>query len=272
MKIQPNGNGKTYIGPLWKTSSKEFKDFPQFLHQIRVLANQRGFAEKILGKADKLPILLLTRQNQIKPNILVSAGFHGEEPGGCFGVLHFLKNTTDDYLDAVNISILPIVNPTGIKKHLRRNELDEQVNAGFVHKKELNESLSRNGKILLKHSKILLPLAKDGFISLHEDNESDGAYVYIFEKSKQPGPFSLCLRNALASVFKMKEDTNNPDIGKIRNGIVFKKCDGTYEDFLFHKGSKFTACIETPSKYPMKDRAEAHKRVIESFVKFVSAT
>lgn len=261
-----------WLNKISRTSPKPRFDFNELFIKIRKLAQSRGFKELPLGKIDEYPLLFLTRQiSPSLPKILVSAGFHGEEPGGVFGVLKFLEESPDNVLNLVNLSILPTVNPTGIAKSKRRNDDEESTNGGFVHKGPVGgEVLSENGKILKTHAKIIEPLAKDGFVSLHEDiSLKDVFYLYSFEHSDKPGKFSYAIRNALATVFKQFEDGEHEDYGKLVDGIVFRKHDGTYEDYLFHQGIQ-TACTETPGKSPMKLRAEANKRIIETLIKFVS--
>lgn len=68
--------------------------------------------------------------------MLISAGFHGEEAAGPWGMLHFLSELQQDIFERINLSLLPLVNPTGFAKGHRFNKFGENPNRGFLQPKE----------------------------------------------------------------------------------------------------------------------------------------
>ena len=250
-----------------RIARKNDDEFVALFSGILKIGSHRGFKIHRLGQIGNYPLILTTRPVAGKPKILLAAGFHGEEPAGCYGVLKFLQESLN--LNSVSLSILPMVNPTGIRIGKRENKWGENVNRGFHLTKKT--PLSKEGKLLIKHTKMLELLAQDGFVSLHEDDRKDNFFLYTFERGNKPGVFSYTLRKALDSVFKQREDGLEGEGGILDDGIVFNECDGTYEDYLFHKGIPYTACTETPGTKKFSDRVEANRRVIEHFIWFVNS-
>lgn len=232
------------------------------------LASKRGFLVQKLGVVEKDPILLLTLKQFVKgPNLLIAAGFHGEEPAGCGGVLRFLETAPQELINRANLSFLPLVNPTGFRFGIRVNYWGEDPNRGFCHTKSGRPEPSKEGLILMKHLSILRSLAKDGFLSLHEDVEQSQFYIYTFENANAPGPFSETLRSEEAKFFSPYPD-GILEGGLVRNGIIFRHCNSSFEDLLFHEGVHRTACTETPGLFDINKRVEVNARIIATFVTF----
>lgn len=56
-----------------------------------------------------------------------------------------------------------------------------------------------------------------------------------------------------------------------RNGVSFRQCDGSFEDYLFHEGVPYTACTETPGMEDINRRVEANTRLMEEFANIMEA-
>ena len=80
--------------------------------RLFLLSEKHHFLMRRLGevRTDTIWLLTLPVFND-GPNLLVAAGFHGEEPAGCWGVLRFLDEAPPDLLRRVNLSFLPLVTP-----------------------------------------------------------------------------------------------------------------------------------------------------------------
>lgn len=243
-------------------------DVDVFTQQLYQLTAKKGFLVKRLGNVKSDPVLLLIpKELKNGPNILIAAGFHGEEPAGCFGILHFLETMPQRFISKANISFLPMVNPTGFRSRKRTNAWNENPNKGFCHTNSGNPEPSHEGLILMKHLHLLKSLANDGFISLHEDVEQERFYLYTFENTNTTGPFSEVLRTEEAKFFMPYPD-GELEGGSVRNGIIFRHCDGSFEDLLFHEGIHRTACTETPGLSDIEKRIEANASIITAFVRF----
>jgi len=259
--------GKNIQKQRWSRFTKEFNS---------VLSNN-DFILKTLGHINNLPLYFLetANYNTENPSILIAAGFHGNEPAGVWASLWFAKNYHRMKLrQHINISFLPLVNPTGFSNNKRKNSFGNDPNRGFCHSEypELSkEELSEEGHILLKNSDRILKCAKNGFLSLHEDPDETKFYVYTFEKTQEPDRLSKVLLDVENKFFKPYPDgeiagVNGEPSGDIaHDGLILNEHDGSYEDYMFHRGVPMTSCTETPGKLDMSLRVKANVELIRAF-------
>jgi hypothetical protein len=239
-----------------------------FIKKILKVSIEKEFSFHHLGIVGSDTIHFIKSNGKVDyPNILIAAGFHGDEPAGPLSILAFLEQLDIKDISNINLSFLPLVNPSGFRNITHCNDWGENPNRGFCNLK-VNEKLSLEGKVLMENLEILKESSKDGFISLHEDADEKHSYLYTYEKSDKIGPFSLMLRNIILKHFTMLPDGNNPIVGNIVNNIIFNDCDGSLEDRLFHEGSSFAACTETPGKHGLSKRITADVEIIKAFINF----
>jgi hypothetical protein len=220
-----------------------------------------------LGKVQDKPIFLISpKQLSSGPHILIAGCFHGDEPAGSWSILRFLKNLKS-YPTDFNLSFLPLVNPTGFERKIRTNYLNQDSNRGYCHTQSGSPEPSEEGIILLRQLPKVNILAQDIFLSLHEDWELTKFYIYSFEESHEPGLFTEALKFAERQYFEPYPD-GLLEGGTVKDGVIFKFCDGSFEDMLFHNGTKMTACTETPGKMNLETRINANSYIIDRLCKF----
>ena len=256
--------------PAWVEAERcPATDIAHLYRELGRAAAARALQLETLGTVGDWPILLLRPEDDtlaaLRPNILIAAGFHGEEPAGCWGILRFLKSAPCELFERANLSFLPLVNPTGFRLGRRRNDWDENPNQGFCPASVDQPQPSREGAILVRHLPRLKRLAGEGFVSLHEDIEQDTFYLFTFERSDEPGPFTRALYEAESAFFEPHPDGVLEDYC-VKNGIVYRACDGTFEDRLFHEGVPRTACTETPGQRDINVRIEANAAIITAAI------
>jgi predicted deacylase len=214
-----------------------------------------------IGKIEDYSIFWIEKPHEMaRASGLIVAGFHGDEPAPCMAVIEFIEKLLKNEINTdCNISIIPIVNPTGLELRKRYNKWGQDPNRGFIHD---FDNISIEGEIIKNH---LLNYHKkfDAMISLHEDIDETKFYLYTFENQAKPGEFSYILRDAGAEFFAIKNDQF------CEEGIIFNEHDGSFEDFMFHLGVHFTACTETPGKFDIDLRIKANIRLIKSFIYFL---
>jgi predicted deacylase len=244
----------------------------KLINRLVEISSTKGFRIDELGRVYNYPLLLLhpEKLNKNRPNILIAAGFHGDEPAGCLGILHFLEIGPLNLISSLNLSFLPLVNPSGFNFKGRLNKEGQDPNRGFCHSDSTKPQPSCEGNLLIKNLPKLKLLAKDGFLSLHEDIEQECFYIYTFENSEKYSEFSICLANELAKYFEPCSD-GIIEGSIVKNGIIFRQCDGSFEDLLFHEGVPRTACTETPGLKDLKERIDANAQTIMEFVRFTLA-
>ncbi|NMH65377.1 M14 family metallopeptidase [Shewanella salipaludis] len=248
----------------------ESTDIDSFYLQLAQETRRLGLTSKKLGEVGDYPIHLYQSPAPKAglPSVLISAGFHGEEAAGPWGLVHFLSEAGSELFERVNLTLLPLVNPTGFKKGHRFNKFGENPNRGFVlenGKPKANSDTSVEGKMLLEHSQLLLAASRDGILTCHEDVLQQQTYVYSFEPSQVPGRFSLGLRDALTQYFPQAVD-DAIDGCPVKDGVIFNHFDTSFEAFLVRSGAKLGACSETPGLQNFDQRILANSAVMTAFL------
>lgn len=204
-----------------------------------------------------------------KKNVLIVAGTHGEEIAGPWGITKFLVSGGIAKHPGANISLIPVINPNGFNRAQRYNEWHEVSNHGFFP--EDNSAPSREGRILLDHIDELVELARDGFLTLHENADYDGYYFYMLDDGS-----NLDIKNKLLNSAKKKLSIQKS--GKhqnkyeghyeIVNGCVYNpQHDGTFENLMQSKGVPLCITDETPMhSIDLKDRVLVNKDAVDVFV------
>ncbi|WP_035061540.1 M14 family metallopeptidase [Andreprevotia chitinilytica] len=250
-------------------------NWPRYQARLVELAERRQLQWTELGRVAGQPIVLLQPASAPdRPNLLIASGFHGEEPAGPWGVLRFLETATDALFARANISFLPLVNISGFAAGRRLNDAGQNPNRGFCPASGASEDHtgpSHEGLILQAHAELLTQLGRDGVLSCHEDVLVEHGYVYSFERSAVPGPFTRTLRDANARFFALLPD-GEVDGCPIRDGIVFNHADSSFEAWMMQLGVRRAACTETPGKQDVDVRIAANAVMMSAFVEqsFVS--
>lgn len=235
---------------------------------FREQSRRWGLSEVILSKTADGEISLYQSVNQKAdvPHILIAAGFHGEEPAGCWGILDFLRHGSPEMFDNLAVSFLPLVNLSGLRTGSRLNSAGQNPNRGFTQGAEVEPSIE--GKILLKHQSLLKDAASHGVLCCHEDILCREAYLYTLEHAIQPGYFSVALRDELERFFPVLEK-EHIDGCECENGIIFNHFDSSFESWLFSSCSEVAACTETPGLQSFAKRIEANRCLIGAFISLI---
>jgi len=248
-------------------------DVSTHIDQIRILAYRNSLNCTLLGLVRDFPLLLLTPKliDPNLPNLLIATGFHGDEPAGCLAIKEILENELGEFAELTqfaNLSFLPIVNPTGIEAGIRTNYLGQDPNRGFYALPGFPNSPSIEGEILLKNQTKLKYLAKDGFLSLHEDVDlSDTFYLYTFESLRAPGPFSYAMQLVAARHFSPPSD-GIWEGARVKNGIIYRHSDTSLEDYLFKCGIPLTASAEVPAQNSLDKHVALCTSYIKAFAEY----
>jgi len=235
------------------------------------IVGERNFWLTTLGKTGRQFIWLVKTFDEVNkkvPNLLIAAGFHGEEIAGPYAILKFLEDAKDCYFNKVNLSFLPVVNPVGFNRGTRYARAKQKTNCGFCHVK--GDKLAVEGKILKANIDGLRLLGKGGFLSLHEDDTTTKFYVY--DHSPKPDGFARCMRDEEAKYFDPLPDggyihEESDPSAVVMDGMVIGLHDGSFEDYMSQEGAEHSIVTETPAQGIALDRrVEAGAALIKRFI------
>lgn len=193
------------------------------------------------------------------PLLVIMAGCHGEEPMPSLAIFKNYKLISETAKKhRVNLVIYPIINPWGFDRDKRLNRKGLNCNSNWIHKEK--GVVADEVKIISKDIKKLKPLI---FASIHEDDETEKEF-YIFSFGDKR--YENHLIEVGEKYFPILQDGKYGDI-KVKNGVVFNHHDGSAEDFMFHRGCKFSCCTETPSAQSSFKRINCNRDLILRLIK-----
>src|SRR3989338_690272 len=198
------------------------------------------------------------------PLLMIMAGCHGEEPSPSLAIFKnykLISETAEKH--RVNLVIYPLVNPFGFNRNKRLNHKGLNCNNNWIHNKD--KRIANEVKIISKDIKKFKPLI---FASIHEDDETKREfYIFSFGNRKYENP----LIKVGGKYFPILQDGEYGDI-KVENGVVYNHHDGSAEDFIFHRGCKFSCCTETPSFQSLLTRIKCNTDLILKLIELAKLT
>jgi hypothetical protein len=256
-----------YVWPVHSYNAQS-NDIDVYRRAFQQQAERWGLLEVVLGTLPEGNISLYQSANQEArvPRVVIAAGFHGEEPAGSWGILDFLREGSPELLDSIAISILPIVNLSGWALGQRLNKKGENPNRGFCA--GMKDIPSEEGKHILSHSALFKKSSSHGILTCHEDILQDRAYLYSFERTRSPGPFSTALVYELELTFPLVS-AEKVDGCECQQGLIFNHIDSSFESWLFELGADVAACTETPGLGPFDERVKTNHQIIGAFISAV---
>jgi len=230
-----------------------------------------GLKTEVLGEIDSFPIFLVQNDHEKgRPNILIMGGVHGEEPAGSWGILNVMMKLKLMKIH-VNLSFIPIFNPWGFSKGIRFNKQLKSINSGYFRTKSGKPELTEEGKILNRNFIRICELAKNGFLSCHEDVEEK--YFYIYEVIPDAKPDFICNElQALGAHYFGKQPDGGVYTGTVIDGMVLNEKDGTIDDYLVNVGGIHRAITtETPGMADINKRVFVYEQLITKFIELNNA-
>lgn len=239
--------------------------YPSLIRRWRDVARRSGLALNQFAEHDSYPLYVLQtrRPSQVAPSIYLSAGIHGDEPGGTEGVLAWAEKHPKT-LRRARYTIFPCLNPWGLTHNIRTDSTGLDLNRQF-HDSSLPAFRALHQIIAGQHYALAL--------ALHEDYDAQG--IYLYELNTAPVPLSPLLLDAAR--FLLPTDPRRKIDGRQLTGPGYlhrnvtrrKLPDGPEAIFLARKKVDLCFTIETPSEFSLDRRIRAQRTIIQTAIQLV---
>ncbi len=199
--------------------------------------------------------------------VLITAGFHGEEPAGPLTLAHRF-DTIAAYARKrhIGLTVFPCINPSGFAAGTRYNASGEKPNNDLMRYRiapnrwvgELEEGVPflawRPFRKSPKETRALLSELEHlatpvGALDLHQDDYMRRAatYAYVFGDARHYRPL---MRKAARHAEIAHGTLVDPRLRTDADGLI-EFHDGSVTDYFMRRGSKFCATLETTTLTPL---------------------
>lgn len=199
----------------------------------------------------------------------MSAGIHGEEPGGVEGLLLFLETAAHAFRERLAFEVYPCLNPYGYERHLRTNRAGADPNRLF---REPQDPLSDLLRRTIGERRFEI------FVDIHEDEDFEAFYLY--ETVEGRPPFAPRVRDRMGKLGAWAVEADDP---VIRDGIVRDGWEGRmpvrtfidgadrwpFDYLLYGWHTPRVVTIETPGKRPLELRARMQREGITAVLELL---
>jgi hypothetical protein len=202
-----------------------------------------------------------------RPRVVITAGFHGEEPAGPLTLAeHFGAVAEHAKKRRVGLTVFPCINPSGFVAGTRYNASGEHPNNDLlryhVGKRwvgELPDPQPFSGWRIFKQSpketralarqleKLPTPAAA---LDIHQDNymRRVASYAYVFGEARHYAPL---VRKAARHLEIARNCIVDPRLRSDGHGLIWFH-DGSVTDYFFRRGVPFCAALETTTASPLE--------------------
>jgi hypothetical protein len=232
------------------------RDYSEVARRLDALPKREWHVDQV-ARIWGYPFYRVRRQiDRRAPTILLTAGIHGEEPGGVEGALRWLEGGEWSKW-RVNWFVLPCINPYGWERNQRRNAQGRDINRQFRNPAVCPEAQLVT-RLVKSHTFLFL-------LDFHEDVDSPGYYLY--ELRREPPYVGERIVAAVAKVIPLNRDKmidgncatglalirRESDLSRLKQRVRWPMA---YH--LFLNSCTHILGSETPVNVPLQQRARAH--------------
>jgi hypothetical protein len=233
-----------------------FKDKAELAELIDAVAQEaatQGFSGAVTTQVDGLPIRVFRKDApRDRPVIYLSAGIHGDEPAGPLALLELLRSGCFD--QRATWLLCPVLNPSGLIAGTRENCAGIDLNRGY------RNPVSAETRAHIAWLEQQGPV--DLSVSLHEDYESSGFYLYEINCIDCPSHARDVLE-AVSPVFPVEPETVIDGHEVREPGWIFHEPEADHREqwpeaiWMAKNGTAVSYTFETPSCQALADRVRA---------------
>lgn len=233
-----------------------------WLANFRQLAQTRGFAPVEWGRVGEFPLLGFRRTEDSRaPHLYLSAGIHGDEPAGPLAAERLIR---DDLLPTgISWTVCPLLNPGGWVAGTRETP------DGIDMNRDYRDPRSPEVTAHLAWLKTL-PFP-DLYLSLHEDWETTGFYLYEINSSIY-SPFGRRILEQVRSFLPIEvlPSIDRHDFAEPGYIVHAPEPDDPirWPEAIFHlkRSPHLSYTFETPSSADLDLRIRAHMAAVGTAV------
>jgi hypothetical protein len=236
-------------------------DWQVFGEEFAREAAAHGFWDRLIGRTEAGEIRGWER-GEGKPLVYVSAGIHGDEPAGPLAMLELLREGVFD--ERFCWALVPMLNPDGLRAGRRGNAAGVDLNRDYLKK----QTAEVRGHVAWLEA---MPVP-DVFVSLHEDWEAKGFYLYEIRLGADRPEQTRALLAAAREVLLLEEGRwidghEVREEGWIYHGVDPDEPLGWPEAiFLSRRGCPLSYTLETPSQAMLEERVKCHLGVVKRLI------
>lgn len=194
------------------------------------------------------------------PCVYLSAGIHGDEPAGPLALLELLFEGF--FASPYHWIICPTLNPSGLAAACRENANGIDLNRDY---------LIRESPEITAHAAWIDRLrTPDMFISLHEDWEATGFYLYEINLRDDCPDRARHILEAVSPWFPAEPGPEIDGHDVRSDGWIYHAAEPDLPQgwpeaiYLAKKGCPISFTFETPSRAGLQHRVAAHKAAIKA--------
>lgn len=241
---------------------------------------------RVVEAGREYPLYCLEAVAPGQPVLVVTAGFHGEEPGGPLTLARrFDEVAAHAKARGVGLRVYPCLNPSGFEAGHRYNASGERPNNDFLRyvspTGELREEVAAGEPFASWHTydggpketralraDLLRFEAPRAALDLHQDAwvKRPCMYAYYFtERERHVAVFKRCARFAKVGVNVAVHDASRTDAA----GLIIHY-DGSVSDWFFRRGARHVAVLETSTRLTQDACDGINLEWVRSYVDFAA--
>ncbi|MDR1497147.1 MAG: M14 family metallocarboxypeptidase [Puniceicoccales bacterium] len=232
-------------------------------------ADAAGFHVLEYGEAGGLPLLAADLSPKLpRMSVYLSAGIHGDEPAGSLALLTLMAQGWFDREIAWHI--LPMLNPGGMAAGTRNSPDGIDLNRDY---RDNHAAETVAHKAWLRHAGRVY----DAALSLHEDWEASGFYLYEM-RNGEPAALGWSILQSVEAVMPIDRSPEIDGFPAV-NGFLRPHANSSFETmhewpeqlFLHRDHTALSYTFETPSSLPLETRVLAQIIAIKTTVNLLLA-
>ena len=235
-----------------ESTDKQHRDYDAYIDAVGSALDATGVAyeRSLLGRTPEGGIYLFRPVQSEGKRVLVISGQHGEEIAGPWALLEGIRKNTA-MIQKNDISFLPVGNPHGFRTGIRDGSTGKKTN--WVLNKNMrvreDEDVGPEAWALIDNRDLLCAqCASDGLLNIHEDNTSQGFYLYVLGNVDDPAVSGMLL--AGRKHFEFKKNGRYTDNGtyELESGVIDNHPDFSFDHYAYLDGVPLAITMELPAK------------------------